>query len=33
MNILVTGNHGYIGSMLTRLLLDKGYRVTGLDTD
>ena len=33
MNILVTGNNGYIGSMLTKLLLEKGYGVTGLDTD
>ena len=33
MNILVTGNNGYIGSMLTKLLLDKGYQVTGLDTN
>jgi nucleoside-diphosphate-sugar epimerase len=33
MHILVTGNHGYIGSMLTALLLENGYRVTGLDTN
>jgi nucleoside-diphosphate-sugar epimerase len=33
MNILVTGNNGYIGSMLTGLLLENGHRVTGLDTD
>jgi len=33
MNILVTGNNGYIGSMLTRLLLEKGYQVSGLDTN
>ena len=32
MHVLVTGNNGYIGSMMTRLLLDKGYQVTGLDT-
>jgi len=32
MNVLVTGNNGYIGSMLTHLLLEKGYQVTGLDT-
>jgi nucleoside-diphosphate-sugar epimerase len=32
MNVLVTGNQGYIGSVLTEVLLDKGYRVTGLDT-
>jgi len=33
MKVLVTGNNGYIGSMLTRLLLEKGYQVTGLDTN
>ncbi len=33
MNILVTGNNGYIGSMLTRLLIEKGYQVIGLDTN
>ncbi|MEE8413313.1 MAG: SDR family oxidoreductase [Dehalococcoidales bacterium] len=32
MNVLLTGNNGYIGSMLTGLLLEKGYQVTGLDT-
>lgn len=32
MNILVTGNKGYIGSVLCRILAEKGYRVTGLDT-
>jgi nucleoside-diphosphate-sugar epimerase len=29
--ILVTGNLGYIGSVLTRKLLDKGYSVIGYD--
>ena len=29
--ILVTGAAGYIGSILTRLLLDKGYKVKALD--
>ncbi len=33
MNVLLTGNRGYIGSVLTRLLLRKGYKVTGFDTD
>ena len=33
MNLLVTGNQGYIGSVLTSMLINKGYVVTGLDTD
>jgi nucleoside-diphosphate-sugar epimerase len=33
MHILLTGNNGYIGGMLTRLLLKNGYQVTGLDTN
>lgn len=32
MNILVTGNRGYIGAVLVDMLLDKKYQVTGLDT-
>ena len=32
MNILVTGNKGYIGSVLTEMLLEKGYSVVGFDT-
>ena len=32
MNILVTGSDGYIGSLLTTVLIDQGYNVTGLDT-
>ena len=31
--ILVTGNNGYIGSVLTRMLLARGFRVVGLDTN
>ena len=30
-NILITGGAGYIGSVLTEVLLNKGYRVTVLD--
>ncbi len=33
MNILVTGNRGYIGSVLTEVLLERGYKVTGYDID
>jgi nucleoside-diphosphate-sugar epimerase len=29
----MTGNKGYIGCVLTRLLLERGYTVTGFDTD
>jgi len=31
MNVLLTGGAGYIGSVLSRLLLEKGYDVTCLD--
>jgi nucleoside-diphosphate-sugar epimerase len=30
--ILVTGDQGYIGTVLTSVLLDRGYEVVGLDT-
>ena len=33
MNILVTGNNGYVGTILTQMLIQKGYTVTGLDVD
>ena len=33
MRILVTGNNGYIGSVLTNELLKKKYEVIGYDTD
>ena len=32
MNILVTGDRGYIGSVLVNILQKKGYSVTGFDT-
>jgi nucleoside-diphosphate-sugar epimerase len=32
MRVLVTGHHGYIGSVLTRVFLDARHDVTGLDT-
>lgn len=33
MNILVTGNKGYIGSVLSQVLLERKYQVVGLDID
>ncbi len=33
MRVLLTGHRGYIGSVLTPLLLERGHAVTGLDTD
>jgi nucleoside-diphosphate-sugar epimerase len=33
MKVLVTGNNGYVGTVLTEMLLKKGYSVTGLDTN
>lgn len=33
MKILVTGNQGYIGTVLTDVLINKGYEVRGLDTN
>jgi nucleoside-diphosphate-sugar epimerase len=32
LTVLVTGNLGYIGSVLTPLLVERGYRVRGLDS-
>lgn len=31
MKVLVIGNKGYIGAVLTQTLMDKGYQVTGFD--
>ncbi|MFB9239228.1 NAD-dependent epimerase/dehydratase family protein [Plantactinospora siamensis] len=33
MRVLVTGHHGYLGSVLTPLLTAAGHEVAGLDTD
>ncbi|MCS6840404.1 MAG: SDR family oxidoreductase [Roseiflexus sp.] len=33
MRILVTGHKGYIGTVLTPMLLERGYEVLGLDSD
>ncbi|GIW02203.1 NAD(P)-dependent oxidoreductase [Roseiflexus sp.] len=33
MRVLVTGHKGYIGTVLTPMLLERGYEVLGLDSD
>ena len=33
MNILVTGSHGYIGSVMIPMLIAEGHTVAGLDSD
>ena len=33
MKVLVTGSHGYIGTILVPMLIEKGHEVVGLDTD
>lgn len=33
MRVLVTGSHGYIGTVLTPVLMANGYDVVGLDSD
>ena len=30
-NVLITGGAGYIGSWVTRYLLEKGYKVYGME--
>ena len=32
MKVLVTGNLGYVGNVLTRMLLEKNFEVVGCDT-
>jgi len=32
MRVLVTGHHGYIGAVMTRVLREEGHQVVGLDT-
>src|SRR5829696_4812210 len=32
MKVLVTGHHGYIGSVLAPVIADAGHEVTGVDT-
>ncbi len=33
MRVLLTGNNGYIGTIMTQILISKGFEVIGLDTD
>src|SRR4051812_18143112 len=33
MRVLLTGHLGYIGTVLTRMLLKAGHEVTGMDSD
>lgn len=33
MKVLVTGHRGYIGTVLTEMLVDKGHQVVGIDSD
>ena len=33
MKVLLTGNNGYVGTVLTDELIRKGYCITGLDVN
>lgn len=33
MRVLVTGSHGYIGTVLTKFLIEEGHEVIGIDSD
>lgn len=33
MRVLITGNNGYIGKVMTKMMLERGFEVVGLDTD
>jgi len=33
MRVLVTGNNGYIGTVMVPMLIEQGFKVTGLDSD
>lgn len=33
MRVLVTGNRGYVGTVLSPMLLERGHRVLGLDSE
>src|SRR6266704_6985516 len=33
MKVLVTGHRGYIGTILTQMLIESGHQVVGIDTD
>jgi len=33
MKVLLTGHRGYIGAVLTPMLLERGHEVVGLDSD